>query len=182
VEAGRRSAVLEAQDGLYQARDSRCSFGVADVCFYRAESQRAIIGAIPAEYRHQGADFLRIPHSRAGAVGLYEVDFGRLYLGLFVGGLQELFLRGGSRGEKVSAAEAVVIYRAPQDNCPYWVAVGERGRQWLEHHHSNAFASDEAVGPCLAEFATAVMREHRCAFIGDPGPGLEDQVHAGGYG
>ena len=65
---------------------------------------------------------------------------------------------GAGRGQAV--AEAVVVHRGAADDAVDAVAVGDRVRQPLEHHHAAALAAYVPVGPRVERLRPTVRR-HR---------------------
>ena len=150
--------VLERQHRLDQAGDAGRGAEVADVGLHRAQGAELPLLGLLAEGLGQRRHLDRVPHRRAGAVGL---DVGHRP-GVDLGGGQRgadhpvLTVDAGRR--EAHLLGAVVGHRRPLDHRMDRVAVGQSVGQTLEHHDAEAGAEDRPLSLGVESADAAVRR------------------------
>ncbi|VWC38489.1 hypothetical protein BUB20358_06796 [Burkholderia ubonensis] len=149
----------DAERELDQAGHARAGLGVADLGLDRADHERRVVAAPLAVDGLDRVHLDRVAERRAGAVRLHVADA----RGVELRGAQRVAhqrdLRGRVRRGQPLAAAVVIDGRA-DDRGQDRVAVGQRARQPLEHHHRAAFAAHVAVGAVIEGPALPGGRQH----------------------
>ena len=164
VQGRHQLAMPQLQQDLGQCGDAGCRFAVADVGFQRADGAmlpgRAVGGAAAGPERAgQARDFDRVAQRGSGAVR-FDVAHVR---GIDVGARKRgghYFGLGDGIGHRVTVRAATGVQGAALDHGMDGVAVAQRLRQRLQHHRTDAFGIDEAVGVAAEGAALRPFRQH----------------------
>ena len=178
VEMRRYRLVLQREDDLDQAGDSRRGFQVAEICFHRAERTGPVLRSRLAEYGGQCLDLDGIAQRRAGPVGLDVIDLAWIDAAVIERLAHDCLLRQAvGSGEAVRAA--VLIDRRCR------VRRRESDRRRPGRSASRLSTTTPQPSPrtkpsarAVECFAAAVRRHH--AELGESDRHLrrEDQIHA----
>ena len=174
VQRRRHDAVLERQHRLDQPGDAGGGFQMADIGLYRTDRQR--LGAALAEARPTAAASIGSPAGCRCRASRSRRDVGRRPRRARKR-CEQRRLRRLARQRQPDRA-AVGVDAGAEDHGADPVAVGQRLRQRLEHHHAAAFAADIAVGALVEGVAAAAARQHRGAAKAEKRVGREQQVDA----
>ena len=151
--------VLEGQDDLDDACDSRGCLEVSDVRLRRSDQQRLVGCATGAEHRSGGLGLDRVAERRPGAVCLQVSDVA----GFEVGALERIGddpLLGNAIRHRQAARGAVLVDRAAANHGSNVVAVGNRVLETLDDDDAAALTAHVTVGGGVERLAPAVGREH----------------------
>ncbi len=176
VQARRDLAAVQRQYDLEQAGDARGTFEVTDIGLDRAHSERLTRAA---QHRAQGCGLDGVTDLRARAVQLDVANLGGVDARALIRPRDDSRLRRRTRRRQRLAA-TIVVDRASGDHRVHGVAVGQRGRQRLQHDQTAALTPDETVGARVEREAAPVRRQAAELRHHPRALRREVQVHAAG--
>ena len=157
-------AMPQLQQDFGQCSDAGRRFAVTDVGFQRTDGAvrpgRAVVGAAAGTERaRQARDFDRVAQRGSGAVRFDIAHVRGIDVGARKRSGHHLCLRDWI-GHRVAVRAATGIEGAALDDGMDRVAVAQRLRQRLEHHRTDAFGIDEAIGVAAEGAALRPFRQH----------------------
>ncbi len=173
--------MCDREDRLDQAGDPSRTLEMADVRLHRTDQQGIVGGPSGAVGGAQRGCLDRIPDRGPGAVQFDVLHVARVDAGPSGRRARQVLL--GLRARDGQAFRgAVAVHRAAADHRIDPVAVGERGRDRLEHDDGAALAAHEAVRPRVKGEALPVGGQPAETLRADGCLGREVEVNAGGQG